>query len=176
MKARAVAVAIVSLVIASSFAWAQKGTVQVQPEDRLAKMLPATVFLDGENVPTQKRNSVLLDVGGKLAVVSLIDTTGYSAAYQQKYAGVILTVGGLKLGDKTLSSGSYGFGETKVGEHDQAVVTVHVYDLGGKEIASISTTRENNMKGVRPVQVVVAPDGSAQLYLGPYHTSIAAAK
>ncbi len=176
MRNRAIAFVLFAIVITSSFAWAQKGAVQVQPEDKLAKMLPATVFLDNENVPTQKRNAVLLDVGGKLAVVSLIDTSGYSSAYKQKYSGVILTVGGLKIGDKTLPSGTYGFGETKVGEHDQAAVTIHVYDIGGKELAQISTQRENEMKGVRPVQVIVGNDGAAQLYLGPYHTTIGPAK
>ena len=176
MKYRPMALPALAVLMLASFAWGQKGTVQVQPEDKLAKMLPATVFLDGENVPTQKRNAVLLDVGGKAAVVSLIDTAGYSSAYQEKYTGVILTVGGLKIGGKMLPPGDYGFGETKVGEHNQAAVTIHVYDIGGKELASIPTTRENNMKGVRPVQVIVSPDGSAQLYLGPYHTTLAPAK
>jgi hypothetical protein len=156
-------------------AWAQKG-VQVQPEDTMAKFLPATVFLDGENVPTQKRNAVLLTVDGKKTVISLIDTAGYSSAYQEKYAGVILTQGALKLGDKTLAPGAYGFGETKTGEHDQASVTIHVYDIGGKEVGQIVTQREADMKGVRPVQVKTASDGSATLYLGPYHVAIAAAE
>ncbi len=173
MKTRSLAVLSLALFLASTLTWAQSGSVQVQPEEKLAKMLPATVFLDGENVPTQKRNAVLLDVGGKLAVVSLIDTTGYSAAYKSKYQGVILTVGGLDLGGKKLASGSYGFGQTKSGDPEKGPVTIHVYDIGGKEVATVATERQDNMKGVRPVQVIVGSDGKAQLYLGPYHTSIA---
>ena len=174
MRNRAIALTAVAIFMVSSLAWSQG--VKVQPVDKLAKLLPATVFLDNENVPTQKRNAVLLDVNGKLAVVSLIDTTGYSAAYQQKYSGVILTVGGLKIGDKTLPSGSYGFGQTKAGEGDQGSVTIHVYDIGGTEVAQIPTERQADMKGVRPVQVMVGGDGAAQLYLGPYHAAIAAAQ
>jgi len=175
MKHRAMAFLAIAVFMVSSLAWAQGG-VKVQPEDQLSKYLPATVFLDNENVPTQKRNAVLLDVNGKRAVVALVDTAGYSAAYQQKYMGVILTVGGLKIGDKALPSGSYAFGETKVGDGNEAKVTIHVYDIGGKELAQISTERQADMKGVRPVQVTVGANGEAQLYLGPYHVAIAAAK
>jgi len=173
MKRRSLAFVTISLFVFSLLTWGQSGSVQIQPEDRLAKMLPATVFLDNENVPTQKRNAVLLDMGGKLALVSLIDTSGYSSAYQQKYAGVILTVGGLELGGKSLPSGTYGFGETKTGDPETGEVTIHVYDIGGKEIATISTQRAANMKGVRPVQVIVGSNGAAKLFLGPHYTSIA---
>jgi len=173
MKHRTMAIVVVAAIMVSSLAWAQGSGIKVQPETELTKYLPATVFLDNENVPTQKRNAVLLDVNGKRAVVSLIDTTGYSAGYQQKYMGVILTVGALKIGTKTLPSGSYGFGETKVGNGDQAKVTIHVYDIGGKELATIPTERQTDMKAPHSLQVVVAADGSAQLFQGPYHTAIA---
>jgi hypothetical protein len=167
---------LLAAILISSVAWAQNGGIKVQPEDQLTKYLPATVFLDNENVPTQKRNAVLLDVNGKRAVLALIDTTGYSAAYKEKYIGAILTVGGLKIGSSTLPSGTYGFGETKSGEGPNSSVTVHVYDIGGKEVATISTERQADMKGVRPLQVVVGSDGAAQLYLGPYHAPIAPAE
>jgi len=174
MRNRVFAFVAVAVLIASSIAWAQKGGVQVQPEDKMAKLLPATVFLDGENVPTQKRNAVLVEIGGKKTVVSLIDTSGYSSAYQQKYSGVVLTQGAVKIGSASLAPGAYGFGETKTGEGDQAAVTIHVYDIGGKEVATSPTEREANMKGVRPVQVKVGSDGAASLYLGPYHVALAA--
>jgi hypothetical protein len=173
MRTRALVVVSIVVFVLSSFSWAQAGSVQVQTPDQLAKMLPGTVFLDNENVPTQKRNAVLLDIGGKLAVVSLIDTSGYSSAYQQKYSGVILTVGGLELGGKSLPSGTYGFGESKTGDPETGEVTIHVYDIGGKELASIATKREMNMKGVRPLQVIVGSNGMAMFYLGPHYTSIA---
>ncbi len=171
MKRRALVIVAVA-VFATSLAWGQQATVKVQPADQMAKFLPATVFLDGENVPTQKRNAVLVEAGGKKAIISLIDTSGYSSAYQQKYTGVILTQGTVKLGSTSLTPGAYGFGETKTGEQDQAVVTLHIYDIGGKELAQIPTEREKDMKGVRPLQVKVA-DGAASLYLGPYHVSLA---
>lgn len=172
MKHRVFAFVIATVVVVSSFALGQAGSVKVQPEDKMVKFLPATVFLDGENVPTQKRNAVLVEIGGKKTIVSAVDTAGYSSAYQEKYFGVVLTQGPIKIGSATLAPGAYGFGKTKTGDGDQASVTVHVYDVGGKELATFSTEREANMKGVRPVQVKVATDGSASLYLGPYHASL----
>jgi len=176
MRHRALAIVTIAVVLASSLLWAQKSGVQVQPEDKMTKLLPATVFLDGENVPTQQRNAVLIVADGKKAVITLLDTSGYSAAYQAKYIGAILTQGALKVGTKTLAPGAYGFGETKTGEHDAAKVTLHVYDLGGKEIGQVATERQADMKGVRPIQVIAEKDGSAQLYLGPNHVPIAAGK
>lgn len=173
MKHRTIAFLAVAVLMASSAAWAQKA-VKVAPEDQLAKFLPATVFLDGENVPTQKRNAVLVLIGDKKTIVSRIDTAGYSSAYQEKYTGVVLTQAPVKIGSATLAAGAYGFGETKTGEGDQASVTVHVYDIGGREVATFPTEREANMKGVRPVQVKVGGDGSATLYLGPYHVALSA--
>jgi hypothetical protein len=174
MKHRALAFVAVAVLIASSLGWAQKGGVQVQAQDKMEKFLPATVFLDGENVPTQKRNAVLVEIGGKKTIVSHIDTAGYSSAYQEKYTGVILTQGPIKIGSAKLAPGAYGFGETKVGEGNQGSITIHVYDIGGKEVAKIATEREADMKGVRPVQVIVGTDGAAKLYLGPYHVGLAA--
>ena len=171
MRQRAYAFVTLVVLLSSSLLLAQKSGVQVQPEDKLEKLLPATVFLDGENIPTQKRNAVLIDVDGKKAILTLVDTSGYSSAYQQKYAGVILTQGELKLGSKTLAPGAYGFGETKTGDHDTAKVTIHVYDLGGKEVGQVATERAADMKGVRPLQVI-AENGSAQFYLGPHHVAI----
>ena len=174
MRRRAFSFVAVAVFIASSLAWSQGKGVQVQPEDKMAKFLPATIFLDGENVPTQKRNAILVEINGKKTVLALVDTTGYSSAYQQKYIGAILTQASVKLGSLTLPAGAYGFGETKEGEHDKADVTVHVYDIGGKEVGTFATEREADMKGVRPLQVKAAADGSAQLYLGPYHAALAA--
>ena len=172
MRNRVLPFVTVAVLLVSSLAWAQKSGVQVQPEDKLAKFLPATVFLDGENVPVQQRNAVLVEIDGKKTVITLLDTSGYSSAFQAKYIGAILTQGALKLGTKTLTPGSYGFGQTKTGEHDNAKVTLHIYDIGGKELGQVETERTADMKGVRPIQVIADKDGSAQLYLGPNHVAI----
>ena len=172
MRHRPFAVVVLAVMLATSVAWGQQGTVQVQPQDEMAKFLPATVFLDGENVPTQKRNAVLVQIAGKKTIFSLVDTSGYSAAYQQKYIGVVLTQGPVKIGSSTLAPGAYGFGESKAGDQNNAAVTLHIYDIGGKEVAQVPTEHQSDMKGVRPLQVKIGGDGAA-LYLGPYHVTLA---
>ncbi len=142
------------------------GKVQVLGEDKLKKLLPATVFLDGENVPTQQRNTALVQLeNGKLLIASLIDTAGYSAAYQQKYIGVLLSQSPITLGSKQLDAGAYGFGRSK---GDNGSVTVHVYSLGGEELAQLPTEKQDNLKPLKPLQVIAPSEGAARLYLGPY--------
>src|SRR5437868_14066662 len=99
-----------------------KGAVLVS-DQRLKQLLPATVFIDGENVPTQERNAALVQFpDGKVLLASLIDTAGYSSAYQQKYAGVVLSQTGFTLGSKNFAAGAYAIGQKKSDDS----VTVYV--------------------------------------------------
>jgi hypothetical protein len=159
------------LIAVAAMAQGTTGKVQVLGEDKLKKLLPATVFLDGENVPTQQRNAALVQLeNGKLMIASLIDTAGYSAAYQQKYIGVLLSQSPITLGNRQLDAGAYGFGRSK---GDDGSVTVHVYNLGGEELAQLPTEKQDNLKPLKPLQVVAPSEGAARLYLGPYYVTLA---
>ena len=139
-------------------------------DQRLRQLLPATVFIDGENVPTQERNAVLVQLpNGKVLLASLIDTAGYSSAYQDKYSGVLLSQTGFSLGAKSLDAGAYAIGQKKNGD----VVTVYVYNLGGEKLAELATEKQENLRPLKPLQVIAAPDGSARLYFGPYYLALA---
>lgn len=144
--------------------------VTVATEQRLKQLLPATVFLDGENVPTQERNAALVQLpNGKIFIASLIDTTGYSSTYQEKYSGVLLSQSGFTLGGKSFDAGAYGMGQKKNGD----AVTLGVYNLGGDQVAEIQTQKQDNLRPLKPLQIVANSDGSARLYLGPYYVSLA---
>src|SRR5205085_11485913 len=146
-----------------------KGAVLVS-DQRLKQLLPATVFIDGENVPTQERNAVLVQFpNGKVLLASLIDTAGYSSAYQEKYAGVLLSQSRFTLGNKNLDAGAYAIGQKKNGDS----VTVYVYNLGGEKLAELPTEKQENLRPVQPLQVISAAAGSARLYVGPYYLSLA---
>lgn len=160
-------VALVSVVAAQNPS--SKGVILVS-DQRLKQLLPATVFIDGENVPTQERNAALVQLpDGKVLLVSLIDTAGYSSAYQQKYAGVLLSQTGFTFGTKSLAAGAYAIGQKKNGD----AVTVCVYNLGGEQLAELSTEKQENLRPLKPLQVIAAADGSASLYFGPYHLALA---
>jgi hypothetical protein len=145
--------------------------VTVATEQRLKQLLPATVFLDGENVPTQERNAALAQLpNGKIFMASLIDTTGYSSTYQEKYSGVLLSQSGFTIGGKSLDAGAYGMGQKKNG----SAVTLSVYNLGGDQVAEIATQKQDNLRPLKPLQIIASDNGSARLYLGPYYVSLAA--
>jgi hypothetical protein len=164
---------VVFMAVLLAFAAAQntnsKGVTLVS-EQRLKQLLPATVFIDGENVPTQERNAALVQLpDGKIFLASLIDTAGYSSAYQQKYAGVLLSQTGFAIGSKNFAAGAYAIGQKKTGDS----VTVYVYNLGGEQLAELPTEKQENLRPLKPLQVIAAADGSARLYLGPYYLSLA---
>ena len=164
---------VVSLVVLLAVSAAQnansKGVVLVS-EQRLKQLLPATVFIDGENVPTQERNAALVQLpNGKILLASLIDTAGYSSAYQEKYAGVLLAQSPFTLGSKNLDAGAYAMGQKKNGDS----VTVYLYNLGGEKLAELPTEKQENLRPIKPLQVISAADGSARLYLGPYYLPLA---
>ena len=157
------------LTVAAAQTSGSKGAALVS-DQRLKQLLPATVFLDGENVPTQDRNAALLQLpNGKLFLASLIDTSGYSSAYQEKYTGVLLLQTGITIGSKSLEPGAYAIGQKKNGDD----VTLYVYNIGGDRLAELPTLRQDNLRPLKPLQIVVAEDGSVRLYLGRYGVSIA---
>jgi hypothetical protein len=153
--------------------FAQSKTATVQPEAKLVKLLPATIFLDGENVPTQKRNSSLVELqNGKLLLTTLVETAGYSSAYQEKYIGSIQSQGAFTLGAKDFGPGSYGFGRTKATEGDKEVVSLCVYDIGGNKLAQIPMAKNDSLHPVKPLQIAAEKHGT-RFYLGPYYLDLA---
>jgi len=149
---------------------ANSGSISLVSEQRLKQLLPATVFIDGENVPTQERNAAMAQMpNGKLVLASLIDTAGYSAAYQEKYTGVLLAQTGFTIGSKSLDAGAYAIGEKKNGD----AVTLYVYNLGGEQLAELLTQKQDNLRPLKPLQIVAGNRGAARLYLGPYYVALA---
>ena len=130
--------------------------------EQATAILPTSVFYKGQSAPVQGRNSAgIRFAGGKLALMALVDTSGYSSAVQQTYQGYLLNEVQLKIGDKTLAPGAYGFGFV---EGDRMVVL----DIGGNEILHATTMRDEHMNRPNPLQII--PDASApghyRLYLG----------
>ncbi|HET8824036.1 MAG TPA: hypothetical protein VFM77_02830, partial [Terriglobales bacterium] len=114
MRMRVSFLPLLLLGLLTTYVAAQKITPVSQ--ERLKQLLPATVFIDGENVPTQERNAAVAALpNGKVLLVSLIDTAGYSSAYQEKYSGVLLSQTGFTLSSKSFDSGAYAFGRKKDG-------------------------------------------------------------
>ena len=162
-------------------AFAQSGTTAAQHHDltpgvldrqQAAALLPSSVYYKGQSAPVQARNSAGIRFpGDKLALTALVDNSGYSSAVQQTYQGYLLNETRLKIGDKILAPGAYGFGFI-------AGDRVVVMDIAGNEILRASTTRDEQMARPNPLQIL--PDASApghyRLYLGRSYAILSEAK
>ena len=135
-------------------------------------ILPPSVFYKGASASVQGRNSAgIRFTDGALALMALVDASGYSSAVQQTYQGYLLNELRLQIGDKTLAPGAYGFGFI-------AGNRMVVMDIGGSEILRATTTRDEMLAHPTPLQII--PDASVpghyRLYLGRSYVTLSAAQ
>lgn len=171
-KSATVGVLVLWLMVAAGLAAQPPDAPQALSEQELDKLLPASIFLDGENAPVQRRNAVgarLQD--GKLLLVTLIDTSGYSSEYQETYVGVVLAQGYVVFGDISLPPGAYGLGKREAMEGPGEDLVF--YDLGGNLVAEVAAEEDEALRPVTPIQLKVE-EGEALLYLGRYFVSVSA--
>jgi hypothetical protein len=129
--------------------------------------LPKDFYLEGNAIPTAKRNAAMVtSPSGARAVFSLLDTTGYASNIIEKYIGMIITEGDLTICGQKVTVGSYGFGWTQSPRGEDKPGTFSLYNQAGGKLAECSTPRDADLKVPRPLQVVVKNDGTATLYHG----------
>jgi hypothetical protein len=128
----------------------------------VAGILPATVFFQGKTASVQSRNSGGIRFGDKsLILVSLVDASGYSSQVQEKYQAYLITESAIDIDGHRLAAGAYGCGFVS----NSSFV---VMDIGGHDLFSAHTTRDDNMRRPTPLQVTAAPNepGKYRLYAG----------
>ena len=127
--------------------------------DKLASLLPATVYFQGRSAPLQIRNAAGTTFGNQATFwASLVDTSGYSTSVQERYQFYLVTEAGLRFGDVHLPAGAYGAGY--VG--DRFVLM----DLGGHTLGEGSTQLDAALRRPRPLQILPDSPTSVKLYLG----------
>ena len=128
-------------------------------------------YLEGNAIPTQKRNTVMLKgADGKRLVFSLLDTTGYSTEIQQKYVGMLIFERPVTLGSAKVGAGAYGFGLKKP-QPPEGPGTLFVYDVGGTKVAEAAASHDADIARPVPLQVVTK-DGKSRLYAGRHWVEI----
>lgn len=133
----------------------------------LSRVVPPGFYFQGLSAPTQLRNSAAARFGSaRYVVVGMVDTSGYSADIRAKYQGFFITDSPLTLGGNSLEIGAYGFGFTSDGKFN-------VLDLSGKEILTVSTTKDSALRRPRPLTMTKAGD-RLRLYSGRDYLEIAA--
>ncbi|MGA3027825.1 MAG: hypothetical protein ABSF98_23965 [Bryobacteraceae bacterium] len=129
--------------------------------------LPRDFYLEGNAIPTAKRNAVMVtSPAGARVLLSLLDTTGYASNIIEKYVGMIITEGDLSICGQKVTVGSYGFGWAESPGGTDQPGKFSLYDQAGGKLAECATPRDAALKSPRPLQVVVKADGTAILYHG----------
>ena len=132
----------------------------------LTKIVPTSFYFAGQSAGTQMRNAAAAKIGkDRFIVAGMVDTSGYSTEISGKYEGFFITDSPVKIGDKTLDTGAYGFGFAANGQ-------VRIFDLSSKEILSVATQADADMKRPRPLQMTSETKG-VRLYKGKNYVLIA---
>lgn len=118
-----------------------------------ARLVPSSFYFAGQSAPTQMRNSAAARIGDeRYVIVGMVDTSGYSTEISGKYEGFLITDSPVKVGDKMLGTGAYGFGFATNGK-------IRIFDLSSKEIFSADTQNDAQMKRPRPLMMTMDGKG-----------------
>jgi hypothetical protein len=124
-------------------------------------------YLEGNAIPTQKRNTVILKAAdGARLVFGLLDTSGYSAEVQQKYAGMMIVERKVTVGGAAVGIGAYGFGLQKPTPAEGPGKLI-VYDVSGAKVGEAAAQYDAKLAQPVPLQVV-----GGKLYVGRHWVEI----
>ncbi len=143
-----------------------QNSFEVLTDEALAKIVPTSFYFAGQSAQTQTRNAAAAQIGkDRFVIVGLVDTSGYSTEISGKYEGFFITDSPVRIGNKTLGTGAYGFGFAANGQ-------VNIFDLSSKQILSAATKNDTEMKRPRPLQMTSDAKG-IRLYKGKNYVLIA---
>jgi hypothetical protein len=125
-------------------------------------------YLEGNAIPTQKRNTVILKAAdGARLVFGLLDTSGYSAEVQQKYVGMMIVERKVLVGGVAVGTGAYGFGLQKPTTPPEGAGKLVVYDVSGAKVGETVAQYDTALAQPVPLQVV-----GSKLYVGRHWVEI----
>lgn len=126
-----------------------------------AKLFPEKVFFRGRVTSVQLRNTGGVRFGDDLyTLVGAIDSAGYSSEIREKYQAYLVSEVALEIGGQKLPAGAYGVGFLKAGKFV-------VMDLGAHDLLQVASSKDAEIKGPVPLQVLSAPSaGKYRLYMG----------
>jgi len=158
---------LLSCLLASLLLSAAEPSPGVLGVDDLKRVVPASYFFRGQSASVQLRNAAGFRVAdGKLVLVGLVDTSGYSSDVAEKYQGFLITEIKISIEGSDLPPGQYGFGFSKQDKFT-------VMDVGNNDLLSVPSHLDQNLQRAVPLKIV--PDqGSYRLYAGKKWVSLKA--
>jgi hypothetical protein len=131
--------------------------------------VPNDFYLEGNRIPVEKRNSVLLkDAKGGRVVVGLIDTTGYSTRIKTKYMAFVITESDISFGGTKLGVGSYGIGLDLPGAPSNSDGSFRVYNIAGEKLGEGTLKRDESISMPKPLGVSDDKSGPTKGLFGKY--------
>lgn len=135
--------------------------------------IPNDFYLEGNRIPVDKHNAVLLKTpAGTRLILAIIDTTGYSSQIKVKYTGMVISEGKIMIGGVPLRVGSYGFGLDKPAASTNGDAKFSLYNQAGQKIGGGIAKKDMAMKQPTPLSVVLSKEEGARLYLGRYFVEL----
>jgi hypothetical protein len=164
---RLVLVSAAILAVGVGFAAAQRAFQMVTGKE-LDKAFIKDFYLEGNSIPVERRNFVMVTAGGSRVLAGLLDTTGYSSQIRQKYIGMLITETDLSVCGKNVHVGSFGMGIDRPGESSQKDATFFLYNQAGEKVLECSSKHDAQIATPRPLQILLAQGVPARLYLGRF--------
>ena len=131
------------------------------PQTELEKLLPPSVFFQGQSAPLQLRNAAAVRFpDNAILFASLVDNSGYSTGIRERYQFYLVTETAIEIAGKQLSPGAYGAGFLDDG-------SFLIMDIGGHDLMTTATAADDTLHRPRPLQLVAgSAQGEFRLYLG----------
>ncbi len=166
-KSSLLSVLFISIVCLSNLTINAQIRTEILTGDSLKRIVPTSFYFAGQSADTQIRNSAAAKIGeNRYIIVGLVDTSGYSTEISGKYEGFFITDSPINIGGKTLNIGAYGFGFAKDNK-------INIFDLSSKEILSVKTFNDAEIKRPRPL-MMMSDDKGIRLYRGKTYITIEA--
>jgi hypothetical protein len=152
-------IAILAIACSLPLLIAAQDRITVLTGAELTRVVPPGFYFQGLSAPTQMRNSAAARGGtNRYVIAGLVDTSGYASDIRAKYEGFLITDSPIKINGSELGTGAYGFGFGNDGK-------LNILDLAGKEILSVSTTKDDQLRRPRPLMMLKSGNG-VRLYSG----------
>ena len=159
MKTRIYAVWLATVLVCGCLAPAQQPPAKgVLSPTELKKLIPQDYFFAGITASVQTgMNAGVRFSSGKVLLVALVNTSGYSSAIQQKYQALFLTDSLLKIEGLQLRPGAYGCGFVSG--------KFIVMNVAADDVLSVPAHRDDKLQRAVPLKFV-EQDGSYRFYAG----------
>ncbi len=146
-----------------------QGGFEVVTGQAVVRAVPNDFYLEGNRIPVEKRDAVLLkNAHGARLVVANINTAGYSSQIKQKYTGMVITETKISVCGADLGVGSYGFGLDRPAPPSTADATFRIYNQAGEKLGECAAKHDENIKQPTPLTVNATKDGPVKIALGKY--------